>query len=421
MREYLEPMLGTTGALIAQFVITLAVLLVLILIVFWLIRRFSGGRIGGGLVRGRQPRLAVMDALPIDSRRRLLLVRRDNVEHLILIGGPSDVVVEPSILRQNTQPRRAEPRPAPSAAPAYDRPPEPAPRTESRRPEPEPLPFDPEAEAPLARMVVQATVAQTVIETEASSEEFFRSVEANAPVEPEPAPQPLAPPPVPQPARSRAPERERPAGIPAFISNVRGRQTPTVAREEAAPGRPVIPARPSGRPAPEPLEQRRTGPRSRQIETPPAPPAEASMQQTLEPEIAPPVPAAPVRVPETPKPAVIRQNPLMGGPAARSIPPAPPVVPTEPIGTPAANEDFPDFEPIFDIGPEETARTISGAPTVQPPTREDEPVALADEDQRIEPRLDEDARGQSPAESIGDLEREMARLLGEISNSNTRK
>lgn len=40
MREYFEPMLGTTGALIAQFAITLVVVLALILIVFWLIRRF---------------------------------------------------------------------------------------------------------------------------------------------------------------------------------------------------------------------------------------------------------------------------------------------------------------------------------------------------------------------------------------------
>src|SRR5262249_17504940 len=35
----------------------------------------------------------------VDNRRRLILVRRDNVEHLLMIGGPSDIVVEPNIVR----------------------------------------------------------------------------------------------------------------------------------------------------------------------------------------------------------------------------------------------------------------------------------------------------------------------------------
>src|SRR5690606_36399351 len=33
----------------------------------------------------------------VDSHRRLILIRRDDVEHLILIGGPTDVVVEQNI------------------------------------------------------------------------------------------------------------------------------------------------------------------------------------------------------------------------------------------------------------------------------------------------------------------------------------
>src|SRR5690349_4780584 len=97
MHDYLAPMFGDTGATIAQFVITLVVVLLAVLLVFWLIRLFTNGRLGSSPARGRQPRLAVLDALPIDQRRRLVLVRRDNVEHLILIGGPADVVVEPGI------------------------------------------------------------------------------------------------------------------------------------------------------------------------------------------------------------------------------------------------------------------------------------------------------------------------------------
>lgn len=65
----------------------------------WLVRRFAGNSIGGSAARGRMPRLAVIDAAAVDGRRRLVLVRRDNVEHLLIIGGPTDVVVETNIVR----------------------------------------------------------------------------------------------------------------------------------------------------------------------------------------------------------------------------------------------------------------------------------------------------------------------------------
>ncbi len=49
-------------------------------------------------VRGRRgQRLGVSEYHELDQSRRLVLVRRDNVEHLILIGGPADVVVEAGI------------------------------------------------------------------------------------------------------------------------------------------------------------------------------------------------------------------------------------------------------------------------------------------------------------------------------------
>jgi len=64
----------------------------------WAVRRFGAGRLGAN-TRGRQPRLAVVDHASVDGRRRLILVRRDNVEHLVMTGGPTDVVVESNIVR----------------------------------------------------------------------------------------------------------------------------------------------------------------------------------------------------------------------------------------------------------------------------------------------------------------------------------
>lgn len=75
----------------------LGVLIVLVFAV-WLFRRLGGGTfIAGGIHRHR--RLAVLDAAPIDTRRRLVLVRRDDREHLLLIGGATDIVVEQNIHR----------------------------------------------------------------------------------------------------------------------------------------------------------------------------------------------------------------------------------------------------------------------------------------------------------------------------------
>ncbi len=42
-------------------------------------------------------RLEVVEHASVDNRRRLVIVRRDNVEHLIMTGGPVDVVIETGI------------------------------------------------------------------------------------------------------------------------------------------------------------------------------------------------------------------------------------------------------------------------------------------------------------------------------------
>ena len=48
-------------------------------------------------------RLEVVDQANVDGRRRLVLIRRDDVEHLIMTGGPVDVVIETSIGERRTR------------------------------------------------------------------------------------------------------------------------------------------------------------------------------------------------------------------------------------------------------------------------------------------------------------------------------
>src|SRR5262249_16930612 len=95
----LDSLFGGEMALPVKFVLAFVVVLALIVAATWLVRRFGGSRLGSPSGRGRQPRLAVIDAASVDGRRRLVLIRRDNVEHLVLIGGPTDIVVGQNIVR----------------------------------------------------------------------------------------------------------------------------------------------------------------------------------------------------------------------------------------------------------------------------------------------------------------------------------
>jgi flagellar protein FliO/FliZ len=89
---------GAEMPLAVRFFLAFLIVLGLIGAAAWAVRRFGSARLGG-VVRGRQPRLAVIEYATVDARRRLLLVRRDNIEHLVMIGGPTDVVVESNIVR----------------------------------------------------------------------------------------------------------------------------------------------------------------------------------------------------------------------------------------------------------------------------------------------------------------------------------
>ena len=132
MREAFVPILGENGAIVAQYLVTLVVILALVGLVVWVVRRYARGG-AGPTARGRMPRLAIVDTLPVDNRRRLVLVRRDNVEHLVLIGGPTDIVVEPSIIRTRVAQRPVQtpanrgPAPPGASAPQPAPPPPPEP------------------------------------------------------------------------------------------------------------------------------------------------------------------------------------------------------------------------------------------------------------------------------------------------------
>jgi flagellar protein FliO/FliZ len=118
----METLFGTEMPIAMRIILALVIVIGLASGVFYVLRYVSADRLGGAGMRGRQPRLAVIEVAGVDTRRRLLLIRRDNVEHLIMIGGPSDVVVEANIVRavavsgaRDTAPARIETVPRPAA------------------------------------------------------------------------------------------------------------------------------------------------------------------------------------------------------------------------------------------------------------------------------------------------------------------
>ncbi|MBM3555186.1 MAG: hypothetical protein FJX47_06490 [Alphaproteobacteria bacterium] len=79
-----------------KYIAVFVAVIFLILLVAWIVQRFI--LMGGGL-RGRARRIGVVEATLVDGKRRLVLVRRDEVEHLLLIGPDTDLVVESGIRR----------------------------------------------------------------------------------------------------------------------------------------------------------------------------------------------------------------------------------------------------------------------------------------------------------------------------------
>ncbi|WP_128932831.1 flagellar biosynthetic protein FliO [Bradyrhizobium zhanjiangense] len=303
------------------FIVAFIVVLALIGVAAWLVRRFAGSRLGANTQRGRMPRLAVIDAAAVDGRRRLVLVRRDNVEHLLMIGGPTDIVVEPNIVRAASsrdqlphRPSAAEPprlAPMPDSGGWADEAPRPEllDHPEPHMPEPPPRPARP-----------------------SFADEVRRPAPALAERRSEPPlagfpPEPIAP----------RPEREpRPEPLPPRIARGEPPLMPRPPRQSEPPKMPPVRAERAAAPPPPPIPQAPPVP-------PPAPAAiPSSAEQNLA-EMAQRLEAA-LRRPagETVAPPVAPEPPAAPPRAGRSEPPAPPAPPAKPAAEKTSFENLED-------------------------------------------------------------------------------
>ncbi len=80
-----------------RFLLALVFVIGLIWLLAVMARRMGFGFPVTSFKGGRARRLSVVEVAPVDGRRRLVVVRRDDTEHLILLGPASELVIESGI------------------------------------------------------------------------------------------------------------------------------------------------------------------------------------------------------------------------------------------------------------------------------------------------------------------------------------
>lgn len=414
----MSSLFGIEASRAVQFAIAFAIILILLVLFGVVFRKLMGARLmmpGSDRGRGsRQPRLGIVDVYDLDRQRQLLLLRRDNVEHLLLIGGPNDVVIETNIVRvagaripvtpNDTGVERLEP--------TLDQPARPAQVETNGRPS-----IESQLAAQLGAFVRRPS------DDSDTEEELAPVASVSAPVQAHPEPT-LKPDAV---SMSTSP------GIQGLRAEARSPSAPTSPPQAPAPMAPRPEARPPVTPPPF---------QSRATPVPPAPPV-APLEQVRPPE--------PVRQPgpeTSDRPATVeRPGPdagLLSDMAkqleealkrpASPVPPPPTTHPVPASVTPPdepedvrGDEDSPtptladadrvavyDREPLVEDVPEER----EPAPPVVGPVPAPEPVRPAPppppSTAPLPPQAKETPAAQKPTDpfSVEDIEAEFARLLG---------
>ncbi|MFF8798392.1 MULTISPECIES: hypothetical protein [unclassified Methylobacterium] len=406
----MQAFFSSEGSVALQFLVIFLIILALFLIAALLFVRLSGR----GLTiaarpgqRGRQPRLGIVDIYELDRQRQLILLRRDNVEHLLLVGGPNDVVVERHIQRgagARYAPEGGTSAEDGSAADAAPEPPRIDPFLDSPKPPtfamPEIVPapgpglqphaerappldsglFEPEepevetkprAASPVSRLMRRTLPPLVTPRPEPASERAARPEEAA----PSAAPPPAEPPPV---MAARGPR----SVDPAVLSDMARQLQVALKRPSSAV-------------------------------TPPPTAAAAAVSPAA--ADAPPVEApAPIEAP-----AAARPDPIAQAMAAPPFPPPPPraAAPAQPAPSPVASDPVKP-EPVPVPAPVPLPKPAPLPPAEKPAVARPEPAPRSEpakpdpvRPEPAKPDTPEAPQGQNPF-SVEEIEAEFARLLG---------
>lgn len=410
----MQAFFSSEGSYALQFLVIFLVILVLFLVATMLFMRLSGRRLSlaaGPSQRGRQPRLGIVDIYELDRQRQLILLRRDNVEHLLLVGGPNDVVIERHIQRgagsryapeangrsegelgapdapeaPRTEPFLDSPAPptftmpevVPPAKPGTSPAPDRAPPLDPGLFEPEEIPPALRPATPVSRLMRRTAPPLVTPRPEVASERVARPEVVAAPAVPTPPPESE---PVPEPPPVIA-SREPRVVDPAVLSDMaRQLQVALKRPSSAVTPPPVAPADvPASRPAPEPAAPARPDP-------------VAAAMAAAQPSPAPPprneAEAAPIPSPQPNPDALLAK---VAG-SARSEPPL--RTPPKAVRPPAVPEPQHVAPPKPEAPPPDMSKLEAPKPEVPKPDAA-EPAP----------------QGQNPF-SVEEIEAEFARLLG---------
>jgi hypothetical protein len=347
-----------------QILLVVAAFVVLAAILYVLYRVLFAHRLRTpGVARGRAPRLGIVDVFELDGQRQLVIVRRDNVEHLLMIGGPNDVVVEGNIVRvaaaNGVNGREGGKQPAPAAAPQSQKA---EPIVEAMAAAAVPRPAAPAAAGLLKRSIIprRADVSAPPVAESPAAAPVVALSQVDAKPQPEPAkpapesakapvdtviPLPLRPVTEPAPAAKLPPPEPQIAPRPAAEASPPRRPLP--------PPKPVEPAPRPNLPSPiTPLRQRAAAVEPVRGVQPPAEPADKappvepvtlkSPENAAPPTIvAPPAPApAPLAVAPVPPPPEVAPTPVVAMAPAAEAPPS------EKPAAPRRDEPFYDLESL---------------------------------------------------------------------------
>lgn len=401
----MSSLFGIEASRAVLFVIAFAIILALVALFGVVLRKLTGARLmmpgSNDRARSRQPRLGIVDVYDLDRQRQLLLLRRDNVEHLLLVGGPNDVVIETNIVRVAGA---RIPAPANEAGPErYESPLDQV----ARAPQVEPA-GRPSIEAQLAAQLGAfvrrpseesdaeeelAPIASVSAPVAAHSEPILKpdavTVSVAPPIqalraEARTVPFPSAPvPPAPTPAPAPAPERPEPR--PNFTTPVfQSRPTP------------VPPAPPVAPPAPEPVRPFQPAPVERPApveKSVPDPALLSDMAKQLEEALKRPASiTAPAQ--QVPEEDIADEDDLLEPASAQAEPQAQYEEPLDEEDQATEETPAPVAEPV-----RPAPEPVRPAPSPLPPKTPEAPAPSS-------------AQKDSDPFSVEDIEAEFARLLG---------
>jgi flagellar protein FliO/FliZ len=98
--QFMTALFGESAGAFLNAAFALGIVLVLIVLGTWVLKLAS--QRGGDFRRTPSRRLKIVESAVVDGRRRVLIVRRDNVEHVIMTGGPQDLLIESGLAVSET-------------------------------------------------------------------------------------------------------------------------------------------------------------------------------------------------------------------------------------------------------------------------------------------------------------------------------